>query len=404
MTLVLIACGPDGARHEDRSSPRSQFDSEMGTLVIENSAPLWRLGEEWQVDTVPTVAIGAVSGGHGPDLMRVGDIVPLSDGRIVVQNSGTSELLLYDSSGMFLQAVGRPGRGPGELSGMLRLFRCGGDTLLVTEANAISVFSPSGHFVRSHRVSWSPGYDRHEIGGVAADCSIGLTVYREPRAPGTSVYYHRYVFSRESGTRAKSNIGSFAGPDLVPLSGPWAINPVPQPFGREDLWTVTGDQMVIVPSDTAELRTWGDAGKLTRVVRWNARPEPVGEADRERFARESEEFLRLNPEEAPLFPPLEQLSPPTHKPLFSRVLADDEQTLWIREYPVSAAGRPWLRRPREGDPPEEWTVIDSTGRWLGVVRIPGGVEVKAIQARRILGIARDADDVEEVRVYRIIRE
>lgn len=92
---------------------------------------------------------------------------------------------------------------------------------------------------------------------------------------------------------------------------------------------------------------------------------------------------------------------PAVRPLFAELQVDDEGNLWIRSFPDAASGRAHLYDYGPESPAESWWVIDSTGRWLGSVAMPRGVQVKAIQARRILGIARDADDVEEVRVYRI---
>src|SRR5688572_20810198 len=52
--------------------------------------------------------------GLDADFLRVTAILPRSDGRFIVVNSGTSELRFYDASGRRYSAVGRRGEGPGE--------------------------------------------------------------------------------------------------------------------------------------------------------------------------------------------------------------------------------------------------------------------------------------------------
>jgi len=67
----------------------------------------------------------------GQELDGVQSARRLADGRIVVANSGTSALLLFDSAGAFVRAIGRKGEGPGEFSGSMHIFRAPGDSLAV---------------------------------------------------------------------------------------------------------------------------------------------------------------------------------------------------------------------------------------------------------------------------------
>jgi hypothetical protein len=81
---------------------------------------------------------------------------------------------------------------------------------------------------------------------------------------------------------------------------------------------------------------------------------------------------------------------------------DGEGNLWVRR----ARREPLLARisqERPLRPPERWFVFDPSGRWLGEVETPEGLVVKAISGGRVLGVAWDEFDVEEVRGYRIER-
>ncbi|MDE2795971.1 MAG: hypothetical protein OXL34_14210 [Gemmatimonadota bacterium] len=68
--------------------------------IIENPRPpsASRLG--WRVGPEPEVSIGAREG-EGPYLLhRASDAFTLSDGRIVVANTGSHELRVFDASGI----------------------------------------------------------------------------------------------------------------------------------------------------------------------------------------------------------------------------------------------------------------------------------------------------------------
>ena len=103
-----------------------------------------------QLASGPSVEIGRASGDPSQELYRVSGAVRLADGRIVVANSGSSELRYFDSSGDYLKSVGRRGGGPGEFTGDLTLLPYHGDSLLVWDARLrrFSLFDFNGAFVR----------------------------------------------------------------------------------------------------------------------------------------------------------------------------------------------------------------------------------------------------------------
>jgi hypothetical protein len=73
------------------------------------------------------------------------------------------------------------------------------------------------------------------------------------------------------------------------------------------------------------------------------------------------------------------------------VLVDTDELLWVRVYQID---------PRMH---QTWIVFDRSGRPLGTVRIPGGVDVRWIGERAILGVVTDAFDVEYVHRYPLRR-
>ena len=119
--------------------------------IIENARPPEgsRLG--WRIGPEPTVSIGVVDGedpyvfGSVPDAMR------LSDGRIVVVESGSAELRVFDGgSGTHLATWAGRGEGPGEVSELGHVAPLPGDSIIAwSYLRSVTVFDPDGNFVRT---------------------------------------------------------------------------------------------------------------------------------------------------------------------------------------------------------------------------------------------------------------
>jgi hypothetical protein len=111
----------------------------------------------FRLASVPSLDIGQPDGHAARELYRVTDAVQLPDGRLVIANSGSSELRYFDSAGEYLTAVGRRGAGPGEFTGDLSLLPYYGDSLLVWDARLrrFSLFDSDGAFART--LSLPPG-------------------------------------------------------------------------------------------------------------------------------------------------------------------------------------------------------------------------------------------------------
>ncbi len=109
---------------------------------------------EWEVSAAPGVTIGVVEGNAPYELHRVTAAVRTRDGRIIVANSGTSELRVFDSAGIFLTAIGREGSGPGEFRDAITLFTHAGDSLVAYDRGTgrFSLFSPDGPFIRQLQI------------------------------------------------------------------------------------------------------------------------------------------------------------------------------------------------------------------------------------------------------------
>lgn len=119
--------------------------------------------------------IGVVDGAQEYQLFRVTGATRLSGGRLVVANSGTSQLRYFGSDGEFLFSVGGYGLGPGEFRDLKGVYEVAADTILAfDEIGRTSYFDADGQFVRSTNVMLSQNrfpmdiwlYRTNWVGGV----------------------------------------------------------------------------------------------------------------------------------------------------------------------------------------------------------------------------------------------
>jgi len=83
------------------------------------------------------------------------------------------------------------------------------------------------------------------------------------------------------------------------------------------------------------------------------------------------------------------------------MFADDEGRLWLKEFNPSKDSVP-IRGTRyvAGG---RWVIIATNGTRLGEITMPDNVSPLAVFGDMLLGIARDALDVEQFVVYTVVR-
>jgi hypothetical protein len=86
-------------------------------------------------------------------IMRSSKLAMDSHDRFFIAPLGvTGEVAVYDPSGSFAGTIGRSGRGPGELGRVRHVVITPGDSLLVLDAMRLTLFSPTGDFVRGRQL------------------------------------------------------------------------------------------------------------------------------------------------------------------------------------------------------------------------------------------------------------
>ena len=112
--LAAAACGGESGAPGQR---KSEFRDSADIRIVENPRPPSDSRLKWEVGEEPSVSIGSVEGEEAYQLYRADDATKLLDGRIVVANGGTLELLVFDEVGGYLTVWGSRGDGPGEFAG-----------------------------------------------------------------------------------------------------------------------------------------------------------------------------------------------------------------------------------------------------------------------------------------------
>ena len=89
-------------------------------------------------------------------------------------------------------------------------------------------------------------------------------------------------------------------------------------------------------------------------------------------------------------------------PPFGRLLVDRSGNLWVQRFDYrSAFFTPGPARTQTMPVPTRWDVLDFSGRWLCTVDLPERFTPVEIGTDYIAGVARDQDEIEQVRIYRL---
>ena len=392
LLLSMAAAACQAGCHSDASAQQVIRDS-AGIRITENARPADESRLPWRIGPDPMVSIGEVVGEEAYLLHRANDATILTDGRIMIANTGTDELRVFDSAGAHLATWGGEGEGPGEFSGLAGVAPWPGDSVVAwnTSTWVMSVFDSEGVFGRAFTLDSEAG-----VLEPRAVLKNGSILGRTGKVASEGYRRSRETYElRHSGTESPVGFGTHPGQEsyLTFRSGMAVLGYLP--FGRS-LWEAQwGGFVIVTPDDDYEIRAYDSAtGALARIVRReyeNRAPtrEEVDEALDEALERagltgERLEFARQGYGDMPL---VERF------PAFRMLLTDPLDHLWVRE-----ATLPGMDRPAP-----LWTVFDPEGRALGFIETPDGLTIHEIGTDYLLGRATDEMGVESVQVWALER-
>lgn len=397
LATLASACGDPPSPGGNSPALEPAVRDSADVRIVENPRPPSASRLDWRVGTAPEVSIGAQEG-EGPYLLhRASDAFTLSDGRIVVANTGSHELRVFDASGIHVATWGRRGEGPGEFFPLVQAHRWRGDSLLAlySHANHLSVLDSEGNVGRTFTLTRDDSFFR-----VAAVLPAGAIlssdfVSRGGLSGGLSRTEETYRVRDAEGDMV-SLLGSFPGTEWFSSwsgSSGWSVEIAHAHRVSTFAW---GDLVAIAPNDTYEIRVFGLDGTLKRIVR---REHDLVASTEAHIDAEIEERVARIPEEEraerrrELREDFQEIPFPETFPAFAAAMTDLVGHLWVREYEI----------PGEAGADPVWTVFDPEGRVLGFVETPGGLDVYEIGEDYILGLATDELGVEFVQVWSLER-
>lgn len=367
-----------------------------GIRIAENGTAGTHAQDQWQLSAEPFVDIGVLEGAPEYQLFRVTGAVRLDDGRIVVANSGTHEVRFYDAEGRHLKSVGRDGDGPGEFRYLMRLVRLNGDTLAAFDSNLgrISWFTPGGNFLRAVSTAGNDAGLIPLIQGAFADGSFfGVTAFVFGAGDFPEGILHDstlYLRIAPEGGRVDT-LGFFQDADRYARAIDKVFFMTLLPFGSVPTAAVIDDRFYFGTGGSPEVGVYDESGRLLGLVRWNQTNRSVTQADVKR-----EKARRLQGVSDPnarrrIESVFAEMPVPRTMPLFSSVVVDASERLWVGGYVAP------------GDTAREWRIFDRDGQLEGVSSTPAGLRVTQIGDDFILGIWSDDMGVEHVRLFSLIR-
>lgn len=408
MAAAIAACDidPDPADRPDELDYGVRDSA--GITIVESGrpAPDSRLG--WQAGAAPQLSLGAAVGEADYQLYEVGDATRLADGRIVVANGGSNQLLVFDAAGNYLAAWAGQGDGPGEFRSLATVHRLAGDSLIAadSEQGRVSVFDLEGNHGRTTTLKGAPGGFFKEISTDPADHRMmgvlpdGTLLTRDVggyMTQGLWRWDHSYGLARADGTGGMS-LGDYPGPETysesvhVEEERMVYVMPLRHPFGKTTVTSAWGGLVAVGRNETYEIKAFASDGSLARIVRLDHVPgAPTQEQQdahlRERLANLTEEERAPRLEVAANLPMVETF------PAYAGIEGDALGYLWVREF----------KRPGDESENPVWTVFDPEGRALGFVETPAGLTIYEIGADYILGKRTGELDIESVELWGLSR-
>lgn len=326
--------------------------------VIENPQPIWTAAQRLRLSASPILVIGTQPG-SAYEFGHIAGAVRLKDGNIAVGDGASTQLRFYDPRGTYLRAVGRKGDGPGELPGLSFMQWLPGDTIAVGSTEVVSLFSPGGRVVQRIDL-YRPGTPLPE-----GEKEI-KAIY-----PGGSSVVGNIKHWRQTGHAPRTGLRWTDSVHLVGLSPDQRLAAALGDFpARMMEWGKEYD--LFSPPQSPQFTSAASAGRFfvgfgseyaIRVFTAAGRPEMI---IHRRWAA-------------------------GRAPAYDRLLADRVGNLWVREGgtgPLTSGSM-------------TWSVFNAAGRWLGDVAMPARFTPTDIGTDYVLGVSRDADDVERVALFRL---
>lgn len=398
LVAALAGCGDRAV-----STAGSTATDSAGVHLVTSTAPAWRDGKGWTVDTTPSLVIGDASRQGAVLLSGVHGARLLSDGRLAIVNDGDHGVLFVDGDGKRVALADKAGVEPQPFRN-IQLVAGAGDSLLLWDASLdrATLLGPTGAPARTFalvrpdssaatRFGFQP-IGRFADGALLLAGRIGAARGDSSRLSRDPIPLHRADATGHVGPL----LASVPGSETVIVTAGRYASLFERPFGARTATAVRDSTLFVTTGDVDAVSVYAPSGHLTAQWRLDRPRRLIPSSDITALGvKQGQQVAQLPAEFGnELRRVLLRIGVPATLPTTYEIQVDETGALWLRDDvgPVL----------RDSIPPR-WTVLDRDGRWLGSVTTPRGVVVHQITKDRIVGVWRDPNDVEQVRIYRLRR-
>ncbi len=394
---VVAGCGGSTVGRDESVVRRDS----AGVQIVENRQPLARL-PAWRVDSVPLVSAQDGAGSPGA-LVGISVVRQVAGGNIVAVDTRAADLKVFDSTGRFVRTIGRRGQGPDEFQMPWTLSPFSADTSYVLDlglgrATLLRGAEPVGTVPLPRPNRSMPS---QTLGLQSRDTAI-VSFYRGSQPQQEGVAYQNpvpFVRATVAGT-VIDTVAIGKGAELYTIAttegGHSMIGGESVGMGNETKFQLAGRRLYLGDTETAEFSVVGLGTRARRIVRWRATDQPITDADkRDLFRFDSTNLATAAGGDlgmrAAMFASMRSKRFAARMPFFTDLVIADDGAVWLEQYQ-----RPWtfVRR---------YLVADSTGALIATVTLPPRVRPYQVTGDRIIARWRDGDDVDHVRVYRVVK-
>jgi hypothetical protein len=396
---VLAACAP----RSDTDTGESIRRDSSGVEIVENRGSPATVAE-WRVVEPAEVSIGGAEATGPTSFERVTGALRLRDGGIVVTDGRAGEVRLFDAGGRILKVLSRRGAGPGEFQfpGSPTPHLADSFVIMDLSAGRAALFDPGGALARSIALPpFDPARQLVARGLLSGDEFWGSQVILDfPKTAGVRLRRAEPYVRFRSGSSRVDTIAIGRGIDWVSVPGREGghsfVSLDNVGMGASTQVQSQGDRFFLGDTDVPEIRMHALDGRLLRIVRWTAEPDPVTSDDRKAsFGFDSSQLAGAGGGDEgmrqQMFANMRTKQFAVVAPYFTALLVGGEGELWVEQF-----ARPWrlVRR---------YLVVDSTGVLAARVAMPAGFRPYQVGTDFVLGRWRDEDDVDHIRLHRLDR-
>ncbi|WP_419165157.1 6-bladed beta-propeller [Candidatus Palauibacter sp.] len=371
-------------------------------------------GSAWGADAtlVPELSIGEM---EGPDELLFGRIASIAvddEGRIHVLDGQALNVRVFDPTGEYIETLGGPGEGPGELRTAESVVLLADGRVAVNDQIGfrVQVYRPDGG--ETETWSYSAGGVVLRLRQLYADRRGRTFVVAPQRSPSGNLVRQVIVFDANGAPRDTllPPGGDFEPPsvelELVMGAGRARTISQPVPLTARHYWTLNADGRFVTAIST-EYRI--DVQRVDSVLRIERAYEPVAVSEAERSYHRERQTRALRVTQ----PDWEWNGPPIPgtKPPFRGLVAGRDGRIWVRLWTEASPeenedhdpGNP-RSEPVTWPSPLRYDVFEPDGTYLGAVNPAEGFvdyPQPVFDGDDVWAVTRDALGVERVVRFRI---